>query len=158
MCEVRYYMPLMATQRRSYKPLPLHLVVRRAPKGLGLGLYAGEDIPRGACIIEYTGRVISKEEETTSRSRYLFTVSRNKTIDGAARSNTARYINHSCRPNAEVEIYKGRIYIFALRGIKTGEAITYDYGKEYCDEYFAKEGCKCDSCAAKSNAISAKAR
>lgn len=135
----------MAT-RRSYKPLPLSLLVKRAPKGLGLGLYAGENIPKGSCIIEYTGRVISKQEEMTSRSRYLFSVTKNKTIDGASRKNTARYINHSCKPNAEVEIYKGRVFIFALRAIKEGEAITYDYGKEYCDEYFAKDGCKCDSC------------
>jgi len=135
--------------RRRYLPLALKLVVKRAPtKGLGLGLYAGEGIPKNACIIEYTGRTISKEEEMTSRSRYLFSVNRNKTIDGAERSNTARYINHSCKPNAEIEIYKGRVYVFSLRPINEGEAITYDYGKEYCDEYFTKHGCKCDSCVA----------
>lgn len=136
--------------RRSYTPLPLKLIVARERPGMGLGLYAGEKIPKGACIIEYTGRKISKQEELTSRSRYLFTVTRNLTIDGTDRSNIARYINHSCKPNAEAHIYKNRIYIFALRTIKEGESINYDYGKEYFDEYFKEGGCKCDSCSGNS--------
>jgi len=134
------------TTRRTYAPLPLKLAVKRAPKGMGLGLYAGEDIPANACIIEYVGRTISKEEEEKSRSRYLFTVSRNRTIDGAMRENTARYINHSCDPNSEAIIHKGRIFIFSLRPIKKGEAISYDYGKEYFDEYLSNGRCRCDSC------------
>jgi len=116
---------------------------------MGLGLYAGESIPENACIIEYVGRTISKEEEENSRSRYLFTVSRTKTIDGSMRENTARYINHSCNPNSEAIIHKGRIFIFSLRPIEAGEAITYDYGKEYFDEYLSGGRCKCDSCLSK---------
>ena len=135
--------------RRSYTPHPLSLSVRRAVKGMGLGLYAGEDIPSDTCLIEYTGRVISKEEETKSRSRYLFTISRSKTIDGAERANIARYINHSCDPNAEAVIHKGRVYIFSIRPITKGEAISYDYGEEYFEEYLSKGRCRCDSCLTK---------
>ena len=138
--------------RRSYNPHPLALSVQRAVKGMGLGLYAGEDIPSNTCLIEYTGRMISKEEELKSRSRYLFTVSRTKTIDGAERSNIARYINHSCDPNAEAVIHKGHIYIFSIRPIEKGEAITYDYGKEYFDEYLSNGRCRCDSCMQKAPA------
>jgi len=135
--------------RRTYTPLPLALKVRRAVKGMGLGLYAGEDIPEDACIIEYTGRVISKEEELKSRSRYLFTVTEHKTIDGSMRSNIARYINHSCDPNAEAVIHKGRVYIFSIKPIKKDEAISYDYGKEYFDEYLSDGRCKCEACLRK---------
>lgn len=132
---------------RKYTPQKLSLKVKRAPKGLGLGLYAGEPIPEDTCIIEYIGRELTPEEERTSRSRYLFTVSKSKTIDGSIRENTARYINHSCAPNAEAVIHKGRIFIFALRDIKEGEAISYDYGEEYFNEYFKEGGCMCDSCS-----------
>lgn len=132
---------------RRYSPQVLKLQVKRAPKGLGLGLYAGEPISEDTCIIEYIGRTLTPEEERTSRSRYLFTVSKNKTIDGAIRENKARYINHSCAPNAEAVIHNGRIFIFALRDIGEGEPITYDYGEEYFDEYFKADGCKCDSCS-----------
>jgi len=131
-----------------YVPQKLKLSVKRAPKGMGLGLYADEPIAKNACIIEYTGRVISKEEELKSKSRYLFTVNRNTTIDGSLRSNIARYINHSCGPNAEAVIHKNRIYIFALRDIEAGEPIAYDYGKEYFDEYLSNGRCKCNSCGA----------
>lgn len=135
--------------RRTYSPLPLKLHVRRAVKGMGLGLYAGEAIPKNACVIEYTGRTISKEEELRSRSRYLFTVTRNKTIDGSMRSNTARYINHSCNPNSEAVIHKGKVYIFSIKPIREGDAITYNYGKEYFDEYLSKGRCRCDACLSK---------
>lgn len=121
-----------------------------APEGLrvgrssaGLGLFATRDFKKGDRIIEYVGRVISKEEEYTSRSRYLFEVNSRKTIDGTERTNTARYINHSCRPNCEPEIVKGRIFIDAIKNITAGEELTYNYGKEYFDEYFKDGGCRC---------------
>lgn len=137
------------TIRRSYTPLPLSLSVRRARAGAGLGLWTNSPIPKNACIIEYTGRPLTREEELKSKSRYLFTVTRNLTIDGTLRSNIARYINHSCKPNAEATIYKNRVFIFSLRSIKPGEEITYDYGKEYFDEYLSKGRCRCDACVKK---------
>jgi SET domain-containing protein len=130
----------------STSKAPIVLVKRSSA---GLGLFAGEPIKKGMFIIEYVGRVISKEEEETSRSKYLFEVSRNKTIDGSDRSNIARYINHACKPNAEAEIKSGRVMISAIKNIAAGEEITYDYGKEYVDEHIKPRGCKCASCASK---------
>ncbi len=117
------------------------LVVKRGIAGLGL--FAGEDIPKGKCLIEYVGRVISPEEEYTSRSKYLFEVTKKVTIDGGARTNTARYVNHSCRPNCEVEVYKRRVYILSIKNIKAGEELAYDYGKDYFDEHIKPFGCRC---------------
>ena len=113
----------------------------------GLGLFAFEPIKKGACVIEYTGKVLTQKEEEDSNSLYLFEVTKKKTIDGAVRTNTARYINHSCRPNAEIEIYKGRVYVMAKRNIKEGEELNYDYDKEYFNAYIKPKGCKCDKCA-----------
>ena len=96
--------------------------------------------------MEYTGRVISKEEEYTTRSKYLFEVRKNMTIDGAARSNFARYINHSCRPNCEPEIERGRVFIEAIKNIKEGEELSYNYGKEYFNEHIKPKGCRCLKC------------
>ena len=112
----------------------------------GLGLFAGEPIPKNAYIIEYTGRVLSKEEEYTVNSQYLMEVSSRKTIDGSIRSNVARYINHSCAPNSEAESDRGRVFIKACRVIKEGEEISYDYGKDFWDEYIKPKGCKCMKC------------
>lgn len=112
----------------------------------GKGLFAGESIPKGACIIEYVGRTISKEEEYTSRSKYLFEVNAKKTLDGPPRINKAGYINHSCRPNADPVTRKGRIFIMALRNIKAGEEITYEYGEEYWNDHIKPKGCRCAHC------------
>jgi len=110
----------------------------------GLGLFAQEDIPKGACIVEYKGRKISEKETTTSRSKYLFEVNKKKTIDGSVKSNIARYINHSCRPNSEIEISAERVFVLTRRKVKAGEELNYDYGKEYYEEYIKPVGCKCD--------------
>jgi SET domain-containing protein len=132
--------------RLSYKPADLNLLVKRS--NTGLGLFAGEPIAKGSCVIEYTGVEITKEQEDKSRSKYLFEIHARKTIDGAPRWNTARYINHSCRPNCEPNIYKGRVYIHAKRNIKPGEELNYNYGKNYFNEYL-KDICGCPKCEEK---------
>lgn len=135
------------SKRKSKYDISGHKV-RVGRSKAGLGLYADEDIPKGICFIEYVGRQIKGEEEYTSNSKYLFEVHARKTIDGRARSNTARYINHSCRPNAEPETYKGRVFIFTTKNIKKGEEICYDYGKEYWNDHIKPIGCRCAKCTA----------
>jgi SET domain-containing protein len=129
--------------RKSYTPGDYDLEVRRS--ATGLGLFSESEIPKGACVIEYIGPQITKEQEEKSKSRYLFEIHARKTIDGAPRWNTARYINHSCRPNCEPNIYKGRVYIHARRRIKPGEELNYDYGKNYFKEFLA-DICACPKC------------
>lgn len=129
--------------RKSYTPGDFDLIVRRSKTGLGL--FAESEIPKGACIIEYVGVQLTKAQEDASRSKYLFEITARKTIDGAPRWNTARYINHSCRPNCEPNIYKARVYIHARRRIKAGEELNYDYGKNYFNQYL-KGICACPKC------------
>lgn len=131
------------TARKSYTPGEFELLVKRS--ATGLGLFAGGPIPKGACVIEYIGVELSKEQEEKSRSKYLFEINARKTIDGAPRWNKARYINHSCRPNCEPNIHKGRVFIHARRNIKPGEELSYDYGKNYFDQ-FLKDICGCPKC------------
>lgn len=131
---------------KKFEPRGFELQVKRSKAGLGL--YAGEAIPKGACIIEYTGRRISKEEEDAIvDSQYLFDVPGYRTIDGTGRQNTARYVNHSCRPNSEAELYRGRVFIMAKRNIKAGEELAYDYGKEFFEGIIQPKGCRCPKCS-----------
>lgn len=142
--------------RMSYLPGDFDLVVKRSQTGLGL--FVGEqEIPKGSCVIEYVGTPLTKEEEDKSNSKYLFEINARKTIDGAPRWNTARYINHSCRPNCEPNIHKGRVYIHALRRIKPGEELNYDYGKNYFNQYL-KEICACPRCTTKRDETAAAAK
>ena len=112
----------------------------------GLGLFAVEPIRRGKFIIEYWGKLVRWDDVDNLQNKYLFDLNKRWAIDGAPRGNTARYINHSCKPNAEPYGVKGKIKIYARRTIQPGEEITYDYGREYFDEFLKAIGCKCEAC------------
>ena len=114
----------------------------------GLGLVSFSAIPKGETIIEYIGHRVSKKVSDTLNNKYIFNVSANVDIDGSPRFNTARYINHSCRPNCEAVNRRGRIFIVAKRTIKPGEELTYNYGKEYFDAFIKPFGCRCAKCLA----------
>ena len=114
----------------------------------GLGLFATEPIKEGAFIAEFTGQLMSHSDSNFDmvENRYLFEVNGRWTIDGSSRSNIARYINHSCRPNAEVYIRNRRVKIRAAKNIKPSEEIVYDYGEDYFNVYIKPVGCKCAKC------------
>ncbi|HSQ23696.1 MAG TPA: SET domain-containing protein-lysine N-methyltransferase [Pyrinomonadaceae bacterium] len=112
----------------------------------GLGLFAVTPIPKGKRMIEYIGPRISNEEVEKSGGKYFFGVNERWSIDGRGRDNIARYINHSCRPNADAIISRGRVWIWSKRAIKRGEEIAYDYGKEYFEGIIKQIGCRCVKC------------
>ncbi|HLN97679.1 MAG TPA: SET domain-containing protein-lysine N-methyltransferase [Pyrinomonadaceae bacterium] len=112
----------------------------------GLGLFASQPIPKGKRIIEYTGPYVPNEEVDKRDGKYFFAVSSKWSIDGSPRSNIARYINHSCRPNAEAIVSNRRVWIWSKRNIRTGEEIAYHYGKEYFEGVIQPKGCKCGKC------------
>jgi SET domain-containing protein len=115
----------------------------------GLGLFASRPIKKKTRIAEYKGPILGHEEALRAEARgnrYLFEVSKHRTIDGTPRSNVARYANHSCNPNAEPVIWRGRVFIKALRDIKPGEEIAYDYGTDYLKNVIGRSNCRCSRC------------
>jgi hypothetical protein len=125
--------------------------------GKGWGLNAGpEGVQAGAFIIEYVGEIIDDEEQDRRLAAaagrgeghaYIMELSPNLFIDARFKSNLARFINHSCDPNAELQRWDvagyARIGIFALRDIAPGEEITYDY------KFWTAEELKCHCGAGK---------
>jgi SET domain-containing protein len=101
----------------------------------GRGVYATGLIPRGTRVIEYLGERISHEEADAryeDKGQYdghtfLFVVDDDICIDAGMHGNVARYVNHSCDANCESVIEDGRVFIDALRDIKPGEELGYDY-------------------------------
>ncbi len=121
--------------------------VRKGRPGTGLGLYATAAFSKEDRIVEYTGTKISTQKADALKTRYLFEIDADWTIDGSSRNNTARYINHSCLPNAEAYIEGNKVFIQASKKILPGEEITIDYGDEYFDEFIRPTGCKCRLCS-----------
>ena len=127
----------------------------------GLGLFATKPIEKRTVIVEYRGRRITNEEADrleANNSRYMYELNSRWTVDGSSRSNVARYANHSCRPNAESDVLLGprargrkggMVILRAIRNIKPGDEITYDYGKDYFDGFIKPIGCKCPKCTEK---------
>jgi len=136
----------------------------------GLGLFATEPIKKGAFIVEYKGPRLTNaaaDRLEARGSKYMYQVNDKWTIDGSGRSNVARYANHSCRPNAESDTVRGkggrnarggRVVIRAIKNIKPGQEIVYDYGDDYFKYVITPARCKCDKCRAKRAERAAAAR
>lgn len=133
--------------RRRFSPGIFKLAVKRSR--IGRGLFASEKIPRGSCIIEYTGRPATRAQMIANKGKYLFWTGRGTMIDGNVAGNKARFINHSCAPNCEIDIKNRKVYIFAIRSIKEGDELTFDYGPEYFEIHIKPHGCKCLKCLSK---------
>jgi uncharacterized protein len=115
----------------------------------GLGLFATTCIDKGTFIIEYQGRRIANAQAKRLEARgnrYMFELDNRFTLDGSSRRNVARYANHSCRPNAESDVVRGKVILRAIKRIRPGEEITYDYGREYFDLFLRAPGCRCSKC------------
>lgn len=117
----------------------------------GLGLFAGRDYKKGELVIEYIGEVITDAEAQRRGGKYLFELNDEWTIDGTTRTNTARYINHSCRPNSRPELSddEKHVFVYTKRAIKAGEEFTYNYGAYYFNMEIKPHGCRCAACVAK---------
>jgi uncharacterized protein len=101
----------------------------------GRGVFARESIRKGTRIIEYTGRRVPWKEAQelppldpkNPCHTFFFSVDGGDVIDPTVGGNAARWINHSCAPNCETYEEDGRIFVHALRGLRAGEELFYDY-------------------------------
>ena len=109
-------------------------------------MFAQQDIPRNTEIIEYVGSIITNEEADQTTGKYVIYLNETHSINGKSRSNLARYINHSCRPNAAAYTDGQQVWIISEKVIKAGEEITIHYGREYFTAYIKPIGCKCKKC------------
>jgi len=121
------------------------------------GVFAKKDIPKGTRIIEYVGEKITKAEadkradvvleksktSVTTGAVYIFELNKRHDIDGNVKWNTARFINHTCEPNCEADNIGGHIWIIAIKNIKKGDELSYNYGYDF-EEYY-DHPCKCGS-------------
>jgi len=119
---------------KAFRKKTPRCAVRKSPIH-GRGVFALTQIPKKTRIIEYKGELISDAEADRRYSRLhensphtmLFSVDGGLVIDATRRGSAARWINHSCAPNCEIEEENSRVFIEARRDIRPGEELTYDY-------------------------------
>ena len=125
----------------------------------GKGIIATENIKKGTQIIQYIGEKVSKKEgdirsadrikkylgKKNEGSVYIFELNKKFDIDGSFLYNNARYINHSCKPNCEVDIINNKIWIISIKNIKKNDELNYDYGYPFDEDDYSDHICKCKS-------------
>lgn len=124
----------------------------------GCGLFALEDIPASAFIIEYVGEVVDDEEcarrlatdYREEKHKYLMCINGGSTIDATRKGNLARFINHSCEPNCVVQEWtvrgESRMGIFALQNIECQEELAFNYNFQRFGEGAQRCFCGAKSC------------
>lgn len=131
---------------------PTYIIKRSSVHGRGL--YAARDIRKGEHAVEYVGDKITKAESERrstlilERSRitgegavYIFILNKTHDIDGSVDWNDARLVNHSCDPNCEAQIIRGKIWYIALRDIPEGTELSVNYGFDF--ENWQDHPCRC---------------
>ncbi|NBX56054.1 MAG: SET domain-containing protein [Betaproteobacteria bacterium] len=102
----------------------------------GKGVFAVQPIPKGDTVIEYVGEIITWKEADRRHPHdpkdpnhtFYFHIDDKHVIDALYGGNSSRWINHACEPNCEADVEEGRVFIKALRNIRPGEELNYDYG------------------------------
>ncbi len=122
----------------------------------GSGLFSRRKIAKGTRIIEYVGEKVNKQEgEERAHAQlaraeendeigmvYVFELNEQYDIDGDVPENYARFINHSCAPNCEVEVQEDQLWVVATRDIRRYEELLYNYGFSF-DENYIDYVCDC---------------
>ena len=136
----------------------------------GKGVFALQDLAEGETLIEYVGEVISWDEAQDRHPHdpndpnhtFYFHVNEDRVIDALHGGNSSRWINHSCDPNCEADEDNDRIFIKAIRNIKVGEELNYDYGliidEPYTKKLKAEYPCWCGSAHCRGTLLSPKER
>jgi uncharacterized protein len=124
------------------------LLFRRSPIH-GTGGFAKRAMAQGTRLIEYVGEKIPKAESLRrceGDNEYIFALNDQEDLDGNVEWNPARFINHSCAPNCEAELDQGQIWILALRDLRPGEELTFNYGYDLVDYKEHPCGCGAPEC------------
>ena len=120
------------------------LVSFRESRIHGMGGFARATIAAGRQVIEYIGERVTKHESLRrceSGNEYIFALDDKYDLDGNVPFNPARFLNHSCEPNCQVEQVEDHIWIIASRAIRAHEELTFNYG--YDLEDYREYPCRC---------------
>lgn len=122
----------------------------------GWGVKTNNVIKKGTYILEYVGEVVTEREfkermatlYTNDIHHYCLHLDGGLVIDGHRMGSDCRFVNHSCEPNCEMQKWSvnglSRMALFALRDIRPGEELTYDYNFSLFNPADGQV-CKCES-------------
>lgn len=153
-CGNRAFTDLVNDYHERKKYATAYEVIETEKKGCGL--FSVRTYNPGSLVVEYTGEVIDLDEVEHRlntfykdvENYYFLGLEGNYVIDAGQKGSVARFANHSCDPNSEMQKWyvnnEPRIGLFAKRPIEAGEEVTYDYNFEWF-ENAEPQKCYCGS-------------
>ena len=111
--------------------------------GQGQAVFAGKKFIEGEFIVQFTGKVYSREEylnlHDPDNNHYI------QIGDGIFMGPSGSeddLINHSCNPNCGLKISNDGVFLYTIRDIERGEEITFDYSTTMNEDHWEME-CFC---------------
>lgn len=131
-------------------------VERFMTQNKGWGVKTKQPLKKGTYLLEYVGEVVTEREFKDRMAtlylrdthHYCLNLDGGLVIDGHRSGSDARFVNHSCSPNCEIQKWSVnglfRMALFTLRDVEPGEELTYDYNFSL---FNPAEGqpCRCDT-------------
>jgi SET domain-containing protein len=97
----------------------------------GRGVFAVSTLPQRRKLGEIQGELVRLPQARRAAERqakiYLIELNRRWALD-CSTERPFKYLNHSCRPNCYLRIYRKRVEVYTLRRIVAGTELTVDYG------------------------------
>ena len=136
-----------------FQPIPEDILfdppcmVVRSSSINGQGLFVTKLYRKGEVLMVITGEVVDSKEarrrETEEGNCHIYLLDKNRFLDPAAGA-MAKYLNHSCQPNAIPETRdECTLQLRALRDIAPEEEITIDYDFDEIYDLCRKDNAYC---------------
>ena len=94
----------------------------------GSGVFAGRRVQQGEEILQFSGPLVGRAELPSPYcvvDDYYLQVDSDLFLGPSG--DVDDFVNHSCDPNAGVTIADGTARLIAIRAVKSGEEIVFDY-------------------------------
>lgn len=115
-----------------------------------MGLFAARDLKAGEKLIEYKGKRYGKKDSPDMGDDQITKFLRLSDGTGIDGSGWAALANHGCAPNCELveedDDGRPRAWLYALRKVKKGEELVWDYRLDVTrEEAYSDWPCACGS-------------
>ena len=110
----------------------------------GKAVFANKDFIKDEFIIKFRGKFYTSKDKVrglTAKNNHFLQIDKDLYL-GPTRT-LDNYINHSCNSNSGLKI-SDKVLLFAIRNIKKGEEITFDYSTTMDADGWEMD-CMCES-------------
>ena len=111
----------------------------------GRGVFANKDFKKGDALLPFTGPLLTFEEFSPSDTEFEdHSLQIGKDLYIGPSGGIDDLVNHSCDPNTGLVIEGSDVRLVAIKDIKTGEEVVWDYSTTMAEDKWEMD-CACGS-------------